>query len=296
MYLNQPHCECLPKARFFQAHTYLGNLGAWLNRQKLQHAVLSCPCSHAWASQISFRYRFLWSDRLLDSADTSNNSSGHLAFFWLPEYHQPARFGSNLSMYLICFSFASWPKGFIYEEERTKATQGKPTRCILNATKRWISHKAGCLSLMRREYVIHFTQRDWEHQTIIRIQGDNSEWGVDFLEIIGNHVWYILISSFIDQSTMSIKFREEPCGESWDSAPVWAARRKVLYLRGLPASWVTIPGHSSNIFPFSVLFPQSFLDLGSLGSFFLKHFPGWSSKQEVFRSCGRHTSLEPRGT
>lgn len=46
MYLNQPHCECLPKARFFQAHTYLGNLGAWLNRQKLQHAVLSCPCSH----------------------------------------------------------------------------------------------------------------------------------------------------------------------------------------------------------------------------------------------------------
>lgn len=190
MYLNQPHCECLPKARFFQAHTYLGNLGAWLNGQKLQDAVLSCPCSHAWASQISFRYRFLWSDRLLDSADTSNNSSGHLAFFWLPEYHQPARFSSNLSMYLMCFSFASWPKGFIYEEERTKATQGKPTRCILNATKRWISHKAGCLSLMRREYVIHFTQRDWEHQTIIRIQGDNSEWGVDFLEIMFDIFWY----------------------------------------------------------------------------------------------------------
>lgn len=136
-----------------------------------------------WASQISFRYRFLWSDRLLDSADTSG-------FFWLLEYHQPARFSSNLSMYLICFSFASWPKGFIYEEERTKATQGKPSRCILNANKRWISHKAGCLSLMRREYVIHFTQRDWEHQTIIRIQGDNSEWGVDFLEIMFDIFWY----------------------------------------------------------------------------------------------------------
>ena len=216
-----------------------------------------------WASQISFRYRFLWSDRLLDSADTSG-------FFWLPEYHQPARFSSNLSMYLICFSFASWPKGFIYEEERTKATQGKPSRCILNANKRWISHKAGCLSLMRREYAIHFTQRDWEHQTIIGIQGDNSEWGVDFLEIMFDIFWYPVSLTNRPCPSNSEKSHVESRGTQhlfgqWDE-------RCCIYAVCLPVE-SQFPGHSSNIFPFSVPFPQSFLDLGSLGSFFPETFP-----------------------
>ena len=69
----------------------------------------------------------------------------------------------------------------------------------------------GYLSL-RREYVIHFT-------TLIGISINPSE----SKESEGLIFWKsCLTSSFIDQSTMSIKFREEPCGESWDSALLWA--------------------------------------------------------------------------